>query len=212
MQAVYADPKLIRYQRWRQVWPTPIVAIIATAQLILTFLIVGFEAWSMVLNVQYSFFFIGDITSFFFTITWISTFTVVCCNRGSQGCAIHALVENILSIIASCILLGYDAKFINQPDTCLWSAYACRDGIWTGTLGTLWSSFGTDTMKAKLVALKLQLACAVLMLFVSLLFVAIYIYTSLKVRKETVMIQPQTTIQLVSPPPISLQTTTLPPI
>ena len=76
MQAIYADPKLIRYQRWRQVWPTPIVAIIATVQLILTFLIVGFETWSMVLNIQHSFFFIGYITSFFFTITWISTFTV----------------------------------------------------------------------------------------------------------------------------------------
>ena len=128
--------------------------------------------------------------------------SLVCCNRGSQGCAIHALVENILSIIASCILLGYDAKFINQPYTCLWPAYACGDGNWLDTLGILWSVFNTDTMKTKLVVLKLQLTCAVLMLFVSLLFVAIYIYTTLKVRKETVMVQPQTNIQLVPPPPI----------
>lgn len=76
MELAYTNPKLIQYQRWRQVWPTPIIAIIATAQLILTHLIIGFEAWSMILSPQYSFFFIGEITSFFFTITWISTFTV----------------------------------------------------------------------------------------------------------------------------------------
>jgi hypothetical protein len=76
MQPAYYNPIILHRQHWQQAWPTPLVAIIAIIQMLLTFSIVGFETWSMVLNIRYSFLFIGYVTAFFFTITWISTFTV----------------------------------------------------------------------------------------------------------------------------------------
>jgi hypothetical protein len=76
MQFVYNDPRSVYRQRWQEVWPTSLLALIAIGQMLLTFVIVGFETWSMVLNIKYSFIFIGYMAAFFFTITWISTFTV----------------------------------------------------------------------------------------------------------------------------------------
>jgi hypothetical protein len=77
----YSHPKQHQPQRWQRFWPTPFVAIIAIIQMLLTFAIVGLELWSMIINRKYSFFFIGFITSIFFTITWISTFTVGKCSK-----------------------------------------------------------------------------------------------------------------------------------
>lgn len=76
MQFPYNNPLMLRRQRWEQIWPRTLLAFIAIGQMLLTFMIVGFETWSMVLNIKYSFLFIGYETAFFFTITWISTFTV----------------------------------------------------------------------------------------------------------------------------------------
>jgi amino acid permease len=63
-----------RSQQWQKFLPIPFVAIIAIIQMLLTFIIIGLEVWSVLINRKYSFFFIGFITSIFFTITWISTF------------------------------------------------------------------------------------------------------------------------------------------
>ena len=76
MYPAYSNPKALQRQQWRQTWPTPILAIIATIQLILTAAIIGLESWSVGLNFIYSYAAIGYIAAFFYTITWISTFTV----------------------------------------------------------------------------------------------------------------------------------------
>jgi len=76
MQSGYIDLRIFRRQQWQQIWPTPFLAIIAVIQMLITFIIIGFETWSMVLNIKYAFLFIGYAASIFFTITWISTFTV----------------------------------------------------------------------------------------------------------------------------------------
>ena len=76
MQFGYNNPIMLRPERWGQTWPTSVVAIIAVGQMLLTFLIIGFETWSMILNIKYSFLFVGYEAGFFYTLTWISTFTV----------------------------------------------------------------------------------------------------------------------------------------
>jgi hypothetical protein len=72
MQFVRAYPKR---NQWQRFWPTTFLALIAMVQLVLIAAIIGIEFWSMIINIKYAFFFIGFITSFFFVITWISTFT-----------------------------------------------------------------------------------------------------------------------------------------
>jgi hypothetical protein len=74
MPFTYAHVKQHRSQQWQRCWLTPFVAVIAFIQMLLTFIIIGLEVWSALINRKYSFFFIGFITSVFFTITWISTF------------------------------------------------------------------------------------------------------------------------------------------
>lgn len=76
MQFDYNDLSKFRRQQWQQIWPTLFILIIAIGQMLLTFMIISFETWNMILSIKYAFLFIGYITAFFFTITWISTFTV----------------------------------------------------------------------------------------------------------------------------------------
>jgi hypothetical protein len=76
MQFVQFNQKNHQRQRWQRFWPTPLLAFIGIVQMLLTSTIIGLEFWSMIINIKYSFFFIGFITSFFFMLTWISTFIV----------------------------------------------------------------------------------------------------------------------------------------
>lgn len=134
---------------------------------------------------------------------------IVCCNRGSRGCATHALVENILSLIASIVLLVYDARFLRNPYTCLWPYGICDDIYWDIDWSAWWNFYTDDIYRVKLIAIKVQLACAAMMLFLNVVFIAIYIYTSWKVRTELKRIDPQVTIELrnqqfLAPPPVPI--------
>lgn len=63
-----------RTRNWQRFWPKPWLIAISLIQSLVAFDIIGLEIGSMILNVRYSFFFIGFMASFFFVITWISTF------------------------------------------------------------------------------------------------------------------------------------------
>ncbi|CAF2117056.1 unnamed protein product [Rotaria magnacalcarata] len=197
MQYPFSNQVIIsQSERWRQAWPTPFLALIAVGQMLLTWAIIGLETWSMLLNVTRAFLFVGYITSFFFTITWISTFTVVCCNRESRGCATHALVENVLSIIASSVLLYYDSQFLRYPNGCFWSFELCI----FSPISITWNFFSDyniiDLGEAKLIAIKAQLACAAVMLSLSVFFLIIYIYTALKVGSKQTSVAPHHGMEL----------------
>ncbi|CAF3344057.1 unnamed protein product [Rotaria socialis] len=197
MQYSFSNQAVIsQSERWRQVWPTPFLALIAVGQMLLTGAIVALETWSMLLNITSSFLFVGYITSFFFTITWISTFTVVCCNRESRCCATHALVENVLSIIASSVLLYYDTQFLRYPTACFWSFELCI----FSPISVAWHVFSGynifDLREAKLIAIRAQLACAAIMLSLSVFFFIIYIYTVLKVESKQTSVAPYRDMEL----------------
>lgn len=63
-------------QRWRSIWPAGLIALLAVIQMISTFIIVGLEVTSMIFDTYHSMIFAGYYCSLFFTITWISMFTV----------------------------------------------------------------------------------------------------------------------------------------
>jgi len=108
------------------------------------------------------------------------------------------LVENILSAIASCILVYYDVQFIQEPWKCLWPGSICSDNHWNFTWSTWWNKYNIDTEHAKLIAIKGQLSCAAIMLALCVLFILIYIYTRSKVGARLATIYPQDTIELSS--------------
>ena len=140
---------------------------------------------------------------------------VVCCNRKSRGCATHALVENILSVIASIVLIYFDAKFLQNPSTCYWPYDLCLDDYWDLNSGIWWNIYDFDGPKAKIIAVKVQLSCAAIMLALCLLFIVVYIYTSLKVKAGPTSIDPRNTIELrpqQRPPPPQIPVWVEPPV
>ncbi len=76
MSTVHTDPRALQRQRWEQIWPSQVLTLIAIGQMLLTFVIIGLEAWSMLVNLKSAFLFVGYIAAIFFVVTWISTFTI----------------------------------------------------------------------------------------------------------------------------------------
>jgi hypothetical protein len=106
------------------------------------------------------------------------------------------LLENILSAIASSILLYYDVRFIKEPWVCHWPGRICSDYDWSFTWSTWWNKYNIDIRHAKLIAIKVQLSCATIMLALCLLFILIYIYARSKFKAKLATIYPQDTIEL----------------
>jgi ABC-type uncharacterized transport system permease subunit len=65
-----------KQQQWRKLWPSCIIALLAVIQLVLTFIVIGAETTSMIFDFYHSMIYAGFYCSLFFTITWISMFTV----------------------------------------------------------------------------------------------------------------------------------------
>jgi hypothetical protein len=111
-------------------------------------------------------------------------------------------------MIASIVLIYFDAQFLHDPRTCYWPGDICYNNYWDTTWSAWWTSFDYDIQKAKLTAIKVQLACTSIMLASCLFFMVIYIYTSVKVKSRLASVNPQTTFELrpqqpfAPPPPI----------
>ena len=106
-----------------------------------------------------------------------------------MGCATHALVENILSIIAASVLLYFNTMFLNNPYTCLFgSAYDCSvlnyNSNYYGSYSTFSNNgiYSTTGYTVKLACIKAQLACAAVMLFTCVVYIIIYIVVAVRLR------------------------------
>jgi len=212
MQFVQFNRKRHQRQRWQRFWPTLWLTFIAIVQMLLTAVIIGLEFWSMIINVKYSFFFIGFITSFFFILTWISTFIVGkyfrhsfglkllfiigCCCRRSPGCATYTLIQHILSIVASSVLLFYDVLFLRQPNTCLWPNNLCDGAQLNLNFFGIILDISTDINWMKFTLIKIQITCAAVMIATCIVYIVIYIYTSIRVHTNNTVADPHTIIEL----------------
>ena len=86
----------------------------------------------------------------------------------------------------------------------------CNDIYWNVIYDDWWNINYFNIARAKLIAIKVQLACAVIMLALSVTFIAIYIYTSSKVNSRSRSIAPRSEIEIgtfspqAPPPPITV--------
>jgi hypothetical protein len=120
MQFVQSNQKHHRRLRWQWFWPRSWLTFIMIIQMLMADAVIGLEIWSMILNIRYSFFFIGFIASFFFTLTWISTFNV---GEYSRGLFEHErlfflnslLLSKITGMCNICIDLPY---YIDRRSEC----------------------------------------------------------------------------------------------
>ena len=188
-----------KQQRWKSVWPTKIIALIATIQLILSFAIIGLEAGSVIIDINQGTVYAGFYCSLFFIMTWISMYCVgkwrrvwnsfdfctrcvlVCCNTYSMPCAIHTLVQNVLSIAAASVIIYFDSIFMYYPGICYFSTSATCSGLSSATL----TSSSSGSYQIKTTCIKAQLACAATMMFTNVIYIAFFIFVAVKSNRRS---------------------------
>ena len=209
-----------RIRRWQSFWSIPWLITIVFLQILMTIMILGLEIVSMILNMKYSFFFFGFMASFVFILTWISIvidgtsfeiiddshrffFLVSCCRR-SRGCATYNLILNILSIAAASVLLFYDVLFLREPHTCLWPDSFCTNIQLNLNLFGLPVNTSENINDIKFTLIKIQIACAAVMICACLVYIGIYIYTTIRMCQRNTVADSHTIIELgrvQQPPP-----------
>ncbi|CAF3555111.1 unnamed protein product [Rotaria socialis] len=165
-------------QSWKHYWPGRIVSLIAVVQLLVSFAVVGLHIAIVTIGlvslcaVFMSWYVIGFICWGVSMTCWISMFCVSCCNRSSVPCATYVMITNVLTFIFAAVLISFDNNFINgllPPNSV------------TISLDCITSYQNTGNMSSIFLGItKGQLAGAVIMLVLSLLFIAIYIYVYIR--------------------------------
>ncbi|CAF4631663.1 unnamed protein product [Rotaria socialis] len=165
-------------QSWKHYWPGRIVSLIAVVQLLVSFAVVGLHIAIVTIGlvslcaVFMSWYVIGFICWGVSMTCWISMFCVSCCNRSSVACATYVMITNVLTFIFAAVLISFDNNFINgllPPNSV------------TISLDCITSYQNTGNMSSIFLGItKGQLAGAVIMLVLSLLFIAIYIYVYIR--------------------------------
>jgi hypothetical protein len=129
---------------------------------------------------------------------------LVCCCRKSRGCATLAFIEQILSIAAASVLLYYDVLFLRYPYTCLWPNNLCDGELLNLQFLSIPLQTSTEINWIKFTLIKIQIACAALMIATCIAFIVIYIYTNIRVYTSKTVADPHTIIELgriQAPPP-----------
>lgn len=91
----------------------------------------------------------------------------------------------------------YDAQFIRNPWTCLWSSNYCSSTNKELNWNTWLNTYDSNIRMIKLNIIKVQLSCAAIMLALNVLFILIYFYTSFKVIVKSRKINSQATTELI---------------
>ena len=107
---------LRRIRRWHYFWPISWLILIALGQIFVTVDVIGLEIASLILNMKYSFFFIGLMAAFFFIITWTSTFV--------NGTFLFFLIKLIIVMLSS-LLLSTITWMCNVHSSSQYSSHCC---------------------------------------------------------------------------------------
>lgn len=187
------DTKVDQKQQWKTIWPVKILKLIAVIQILLTLAIIGLEAGSVAIHPFLATIYGGFFCSIFFILAWISIFTVskskissiqtiisirlACCNQDSLACAIHTLVQNLLSIGAAIVVIYYDNLFINNPYTCILTFTTnCSSSSVIDSISSGLTSYST-----KQTLNKVQIGCASGMMLTNVIYVIIFVVVTIRV-------------------------------
>jgi hypothetical protein len=107
----------------------------------------------------------------------LSLFHLACCCPTTLCCTTHAVVENVLSIIAASVLLYFNALFLNDPYKCLFDFFQCSYEAKTYPYPSYDS---TAAYPVKMICFKAELACAAVMLVTNVVYVLIFMVVAVK--------------------------------
>ena len=102
---------------------------------------------------------------------------LACCNRDSLACAIHTLIQNLLSLGAAIVVIYYDTVFIAYPYICLLTFTSnCYS---SGGIDSIIS--GATSYSTKTLLNKVQIGCAAGMLTTNVVYVIIFVVVTVRV-------------------------------
>ena len=179
-----------RTRQWRRRFPCGVLTILCLLEMIFTFIILGCEVGSMIIDFYRMNAFVGYWAFPFFMCAWLSLAGAGCCCRTSC-CISAALVFQCLAIPVSICVIGLDGYFLNNPLQCFFSN-DCSSAYTSQSYGYPLNS--SDFFNIKIPLVKAQLAAGVLMLVCCIVFIIIYIIAKVLMHQEPrlgdTMVQP----------------------
>ncbi|CAF0904104.1 unnamed protein product [Adineta ricciae] len=166
-----------REVQWRSRFSTGIPVILGLLQVLLTFTIIGLEIASVVISPIFGTLYAGFWCSIVFTLSWISMLGLVCCHRARKW-SIYMFLISVLCAAVAITLIVLDALFIGNITRCFFFKVNCDE------LRSMYPQLTSQPLGRKVLVLKAQLACAVLMLTTAILYILFFITTSMKVRRS----------------------------
>ncbi len=145
--------------RWRLRWPYIITLILATLMLLFTLIIFVLEIASLTIDGSQTLSNTastgaGIWCSISFIVAIVFTYLLVLAYDCSHRWSTYTLMTHLITLIFICILIGLDANAVTPYNTMV------------------------STAPIKIQVLKGQLAVAIVMLLIPILFLAVYIYTA----------------------------------
>ncbi|UJR33172.1 hypothetical protein I4U23_020628 [Adineta vaga] len=170
---------------WKTKFPTIFSSIICFLQYGITFIIIGCEIGSVLIDMVTATIYVGFWASIFFISACISQGVSSCCCRG-RPCATFALINQCIALVFATCVIGFDAYFISYPTTCFFPSDVCSSS--SNTRGVFFST--TNFYNVKIPLIKGQLAAGAVMFVLCLICIAIYIFTAMQVYRVS---KPSTT-------------------
>ncbi|UJR10541.1 hypothetical protein I4U23_014741 [Adineta vaga] len=166
-----------REVQWRSKFSMGIPVILGLLQVLLTFAIIALEIASVVISPIFGTLYAGFWCSVIFTLSWMSMLGLVCCHRARKW-SLYMLFISILCAAAAITLIVLDALFIGNITRCFFFKVNCDE------IRSSYPQLISQPLGRKVLVLKAQLACAVLLLITAILYILFFISTSMAVRRS----------------------------
>jgi hypothetical protein len=108
-------------------------------------------------------------------------FLIACCCR-SRGCATYTLIIQCISLFFAACVIGFDTFYLISPTTCFFSSTICSSS--GSSRGVFYTDSNFNNVKIPLI--KGQLAAGAVMFVLCLIYIIIYIVTSVRVSHPQV--------------------------
>ncbi|CAF0828842.1 unnamed protein product [Rotaria sp. Silwood1] len=165
--------------RWRSEFSTGVPILLGILQMLLTVAIIGLEIASVIISPILGTLYAGFWCSVIFMLSWISMLGLVCCHRARKWTSFMFFIS-ILCAAAAIALIVLDIFFIRDIDKCFFLNVTCNE-LALSYFPLLFS----QPLGRKVQVLKVQLTCAALMLVTAILYMLLFISTSMAVRRGT---------------------------
>ncbi|CAF0762511.1 unnamed protein product [Didymodactylos carnosus] len=188
-------------ERFRQVWPRCLIIFMGLIEMCATVILVLTELGNIASSFWVTNVFAGFWCGLVMLIHFISLYTAGCC-APKPPAAKRAMIISIIALLATALLIAFDAVFISKPYTCILTSSCTSNAAQTsGVYYTLQQSFlnlfnalppfkSYSSTQARFLFQSIQLGVGCLCFVLVLIYLIIYFVCKSKVEKPAVFPQP----------------------